>query len=755
MRRGAGALAVVISIALTMAVPASGNQLRAGAGRADITPATGYTMGGWIRSEIKSRGQHTRLFARAIVLERDGRKIALVATDLVHTTNGMLVEVAERLRDRGIGERDLIVSASHTHSGPSGYMNFQTFNTAFPSRRNPTELEIGGPDRQLYSFLVRRLTAAIRRADDDLTPARAGWGETELLGTTQNRSIEAHLNGHGQVLDRGAGNASLDPEGYRHTIDPEVHVLRVDKTISRKVCRRRRARPRRRRCRERTVGLPIGAWSTFSNHGTVNKPTFPYYQADHHGAANRVFEAAVRDAGRVPAGQEVVNAYGNTDEGDTSAGINHTGPAGADEVGREEAGAMLRAWRQADLSKRPILDLRWTRVCFCGQRTAAGRIDDTAVQGLPVFTGSEENRGPLNEETGAVYEGRTSPVSIGPQGRKIPAVVPPPNTVPMAVPLTAARIGDVLIVTVPAEMTSGMGRLLRAAVLREVRGHGIRRVVISGLANEFIQYLASPKEYDRQHYEGGSTLYGRASSIFLQERLVDLGRRLAEGRPAVDPYEFDSRNEVRYDGEPYGRGATSGTVSSQPGPVRRLRRATFGWDGGPRGLDRPLDRPFVTVQRSRGGRWRDVADDLGLEILWTVDANGRYAAHWEVPRTARRGIHRFVVTANRYRLVSRRFLVSASTALRPRLLDMDPGRATVVLEYPRAVADRDLTWRPRHARGGRIVFRVDGKRKRVRRKRGRGFTVRGRPGALVEIRDNAARDRRGNRNHKTVRFGLR
>ena len=49
----------------------------------------------------------------------------------------------------------------------------------------------------------------------------------------------------------------------------------------------------------------------------------------------------------VPASQDVVNAYGNTDEGDQSAGLTRSGPAAADYVGRVEADAMLAAWREA------------------------------------------------------------------------------------------------------------------------------------------------------------------------------------------------------------------------------------------------------------------------------------------------------------------------------------------------------------------------------------------------------------------------
>ncbi len=79
---------VIVALAgsvLAMAPPteaSAADKLRAGAGRADITPPTGYYLMGWVRSDAKSQGQLTRLFARALVLERGDRKLALVATDL-------------------------------------------------------------------------------------------------------------------------------------------------------------------------------------------------------------------------------------------------------------------------------------------------------------------------------------------------------------------------------------------------------------------------------------------------------------------------------------------------------------------------------------------------------------------------------------------------------------------------------------------------------------------------------------------------
>lgn len=737
-----GPAVAVLACLAALPAGAAGAPLEAGAGRADTTPQTGYFFMGWVRSDSVGRGVHTRLFNRALVLERGKRKVALVASDLGAVPNGMVVDAAERLRGRGFSQEDIIVSTSHTHGAPAGYFNYPAFNTVAPTDETPTEFRVGRPaDPRLYTFMVKQLATAIRRADRDREPAVAGWGSTRLLGLTDNRSIEAHLANHGIEREYGEGHVGLDPQGYGHTIDPRVDVLRVDKLIG----------------GER---VPIGMWSTFANHGTVNRPLFQYYNGDHHGSTNRLVEARIRRTGDMAPSQEVVNAYGNADEGDISSGLHRSGPAAAEAVGRRQTGTMLRAWRLAgrDLSRTPALDLRWTRVCFCGQQTSAGRIDDRPVVGLPFLTGSEENRGPLFDETGQHYEGRRNPVGLGPQGHKVPAVTDfKGQAFPNAVPLTTMRIDDRLIATVPGEMTADMGRRLRRTVLASA-GRGVSRVVISGLANDFLQYFATPEEYDRQHYEGGSTLFGRAASVFVAEHLARLAGRMAEGRQAPDPYPFDPRNGVRDDAEPYPLGATSGERLAGTLHTRRLEHARLRWLGGARGRDRPLDRPFIHVQRRADGRWRTHTDDLGLEIVWSVldpDGSGhtKYRAQWEPSLDVPLGRYRLLVTANRYNLRSLPFSLRASKKLSPEVVRSSPGRAVVALGYPRPARNRDFTHRPRWASRPQIDLEpgADGVRVETRRS---SAVVHGPPGTEVRIGRGDARDRHGNRNGRGLTLEL-
>ena len=70
----------VLLLTLLLPVSAHAGTLRAGAGRADVTPPNGYYMMGWVDSRAKPEGVWTRLYARALVLERDGHKVRWIQT---------------------------------------------------------------------------------------------------------------------------------------------------------------------------------------------------------------------------------------------------------------------------------------------------------------------------------------------------------------------------------------------------------------------------------------------------------------------------------------------------------------------------------------------------------------------------------------------------------------------------------------------------------------------------------------------------
>lgn len=730
---------------------AASPQLRVGVGRADITPVTGVFKGGWSCTCAEANGQQERLYARAIVIDEGGQKVALVTEDLFALSAGMIRDAVSLLPGLGFSEENVIDSATHTHSSQSGYMNFSGYNSILPSNSNPTFSGITNTtaDPVMYSFMTRQLALAIRRANDDLHPGAIGWGQTQLLGITQNRSLGAHLANYGYNEGPNGGTVNQDPGGYAGTIDPTVNVLRIDqyRRIRLPARRRRRGRRAARRARGRVVTrrVPVGIYSTFANHGTVDHENFDYYSGDHQGAAERVVEAAIRRAGHVPGSQDVINAFANSDAGDMTSGIQYNGPADADYVGRREAAAMLAAWRQAGhaMTRHPAFALRFTRVCFCGQQTSAGAIDSTPWIGKAAGAGSEEGR-TIFYYDGIAHEGDKLPISIGPQGDKILAL-DESGSVPQAVPFTVLRLGDRLITTVPGEPTVGTGDAIRRAVQAAVTGSGITQIVVVGYAGDYLSYFTTPDEYEQQAYEGGFTLYGHYSSLVLQDTLVELAKRLVAGQPAPAPYPYDPSDGVHLSSAAYGNGATSATATSQPTPAIHLGHTGFGWDGGANGIDRPVDRAFVTIQRRVRRHWAWVADDLGMQILWSSDANGHYLARWEVPLTAAPGSYRFLVTAKAYQLVSQPFRVARGAILTPQV-----SGDTVALAYPQPFLLNDWTYRPAQASGGRITFIVNGKRRLVRERTASAFPIPA--GAGVSIPAHGAQDRYGNTNPQAIQL---
>jgi neutral ceramidase len=356
------------------------------------------------------------------------------------------------------------------------------------------------------------------------------------------------------------------------------------------------------------------------------------------------------------------------------------------------------------------------------------------------------------------------------------------------------RLGDHLLAAVPGEPTVEMGRRMRAAISASSNGSSIKTVAIVGLANEYVDYYTTPAEYDYQDYEGGHTVYGRYSGYLIRDELADLAHRLTAGQPAPAPYSFDPTNAIKADGASYDGGAPDGSVVAQPAPagrftlgsasrirwgtgrnssgaltpvvahyvcvhsdlaarsvgdpvaasaagtstqVQRLDRVAFSWRGGPRGLDRPLDRAFVSIQRLQRGRWVTIADDLGVQMLWTVDSSGVYRAIWQVPLDAAAGTYRFLITANHYGLMSARFAVIPSDALTLRQVAAPRGRVAVALGYPAPMLaselDTDLTDRPALVDGGIVTFRVGGKVITTTRPRGSIVSLRVPSGVAVTV----------------------
>ena len=105
--------------------------LRAGFGTRDITPPPGVGMSAFSADSRQAVGFRQRLYARAIVLEDEsGERVALVVVDLGMVSLVLHRRVADRTLRSGteIGADRLLLSATHTHSGPGNFFAADGYN---------------------------------------------------------------------------------------------------------------------------------------------------------------------------------------------------------------------------------------------------------------------------------------------------------------------------------------------------------------------------------------------------------------------------------------------------------------------------------------------------------------------------------------------------------------------------------------------------------------------------------------------------
>jgi hypothetical protein len=158
------------------------NQLLAGFGRAEITPALGCKLVGYGNRSTGAQGVHDPLLARALVLEHAGETWALVSCDLCYLSAHTMAEVRASIQTRtGIAAERTLVATTHTHAGP---------HDSHPENWHRPLAEI--------------IADAVAVAYSNRQPARIGNGRGLLYGYSINR----------RWLDR--------------PIDPGVVVLRVD-----------------------------------------------------------------------------------------------------------------------------------------------------------------------------------------------------------------------------------------------------------------------------------------------------------------------------------------------------------------------------------------------------------------------------------------------------------------------------------------------------------------------------------------------
>ena len=150
--------------------------LHAGAGVSDISPLTSQCLFGYPHVERYSTGIHDPLLSSALYLTDGRTQVMFIANDIIFVSKATTGRVRQRIEQAtGVPGENILVSATHTHSGPST-VDYIGFGDNVP-RVDPEYLQ------HFEDGIVAAALAAYRSAQ----PAELGLAVAEVTGVGTNR----------------------------------------------------------------------------------------------------------------------------------------------------------------------------------------------------------------------------------------------------------------------------------------------------------------------------------------------------------------------------------------------------------------------------------------------------------------------------------------------------------------------------------------------------------------------------------------
>ncbi|MBS44130.1 MAG: alkaline ceramidase [Nocardioides sp.] len=620
------------------------SRYRVGRGIADITGEVADAgMLGYADTAQVSAGLHQRQRARAFVVvdRRTGEQVVHVTAELPLMFQSVRDAVLTRLERRYgdlYGERNVMITVTHTHSGPGGYAHHNLYNVT-----------TYGFHPRTFRAAVDGIVASVVHAHADLAPSTLRTARARLAHASAQRSRTS--------FDRNpAADKAYFPSGT-DTASTTLEVLRG--------------------------GDLAGLVNWFPVHATSMTTQNLLVSPDNKGYAAWSTEHDLGDVNHLTESDDpgLVAAYAQTNAGDMSPNLRlepGTGPTRNEftntrVIGERMRGAVQRALRGGGSRRvRGAVDSRLVYVDMSAQRVsgrftpdgtpqrtceaafgaafAAGSTEDGGG-GLPVFHEGADGGNPLFDVVSdALYT--ASPELEECHGDK--EILFPAGSVDFVqqrLPVQLVRIGQLYLVGIPAEVTIVSGLRLRRTVAAAV-GTDVENVLVQGYANAYAHYVVTPEEYEVQNYEGASTLFGQYELPALQQVAHRLGRAMRRGEPvALGTKERDrgseqvtsTQGQVLVD-TPL-RGTAFGDVVRQPAasyPVGRAVQMVF--SGAHPNNDLRHGGTYVVVERWTGSRWRRCADDgdWSTRMTWTrVGASGsRIGVRWAPDRSTPTGRYR-------------------------------------------------------------------------------------------------------------------
>ena len=408
-------------------------------------------MMGYAMIQQQTEGTHSRLWARAFVIESpcNGKRVVFVNADLGQVFQAVKEEVVHTLQTK-YGDRysdeNVLITATHTHSGPGGYSTYTLYN-----------LTILGFSRKNFDTIVDGIVAAIERAQNNMTQAQIKIATGPLPGVGFNRSPQSY---------------ELNPTNermlYQSNVDTEMTLVRFDSLD----------------------GKPIGMINWFPVHGVSMNNKNHLINGDNKGYAEYLFEkdfhsdygdtAFVAAFAQASAGDVSPNEYGH--EGGTGVeGMQDVEKAGTPQY--EEA---KKLFEQATLTVKGGVDYRHIFVemdkVSIDPRYSDGYAHTTcpAAIGISMLAGTSDGEGVgLQGVSCANIQNvfhdfmckmmTTSCQGVKPIALHTGLMLPYPWT-PNVLPFQVVKIGNLFIAAAPFELTTMSGRRIKETMSQAISG---------------------------------------------------------------------------------------------------------------------------------------------------------------------------------------------------------------------------------------------------------------------------------------------
>lgn len=585
-------------------------QLYAGVGTAPLDFPIGVSMAGFGARAGKSTpynitlGGSDRVFdaqdARALVLTTDDDLLIVLRLPLGWSTDDLRTLIAYKLQARtrdaahpeGINYLSRIVTvATHSHSGPGRFWNLLAHTNLGVFGHGTFSPEMF--DRYATSFAI-----AIERALDDLRPARFGY----------------------TIVD------GFDPEGRIHTdrrsespplLDDRLMVWRV----------------------EDLSGRPMIGAVNFALHGTHMQHT--WVTGDVAGAIETIAtERLSAEAGqRVPVMFLNGNAGNVSPRGDASTDVDW---GKMQTLGHLVWPIFRAAWEAAEPRADIDLEVVNKRIPIDYDRLGY----DLTVPDFRDSFGKPHEYGGFS----CVPDSRPPPAAPYMDGAlgcrlDLQSFVGNPVVQVHKTALTAIRIDDLVVTTLPGEPTSELGLMLAAWVEADAAAAGRPgvRALNFGYSQDHQLYLVTPEDWFLGGYEASQNWFGWNHGIYIAGEARTLAAQLFTSaredntnpiKPTWWPALWD--DTVIPTDTP---GVLGQITTPPPARIDRGGLIEMWWNGGHPGVD----LPWVVLERQneRGGFelvYRSVGvllDDAGFESLKIYNGNYRevhaWTIRWEFP----------------------------------------------------------------------------------------------------------------------------